>query len=358
VLTGFFSIMNPIANPSVLFDLTASDSPVIRRRDAVKAFPTTSAMIVVVCLCGALILISGRVAVAAEGASSNYFPGAYGTVAAATPPKAGWTYLNTNLFYAAQAEQAVLQGRLNVDLDASAYFNMSSGIYAFEEPVLGGRFAMGATLPIGYAALESQSVDPTGTMAVDDSETGLGDMSLLPAAFYWNDGNWYYNLYENIVAPTGKYDVNDNVNIGRNYWSFDTVFAVTNLDMTTGRDFSLVAGYMINSENDATNYKTGDELHVDAMFNQFVSEEFALGVHGYFYQQVTGDSGSGAILGDFKGQSYGIGPSFLWMPKWGGGNFSVTGTWLHDLHATDRMEGDYAVVTLTWQFGESDSGNK
>ena len=192
-------------------------------------------------------------------------------------------------------------------------------------------------------------------MEVDDNVTGLGDISLLPAAFYWNNGNWYYNLYENIVAPTGKYDVNDNVNVGRNYWSFDTVFAVTNLNMTTGRDFSLVAGYMINTENDATDYKTGHELHVDVMLNQFFSEEFALGLHGYYYRQVTGDSGSGAILGDFKGESYAIGPSFLWMPKSGGGKFSVTGTWLHDLHATDRLEGDYAVVTLAWQFGASGS---
>ena len=322
-----------------------------------KALLTTSALIVVFCLLDALILSSGRVAVAAEGASSNYFPGAYGTVAAATPPKAGWTYLNTSLFYAAEAEQAVLQGRLHAGLDTSAFYNMSTGMYVFEKPVLGGQFAMGATLQLGYAKLQSLVVGPPA-MSVDDSAMGLGDSSLLPASLFWNDGNWYYNLYENIVVPTGKYDVNDNVNIGRNYWSFDTVFAVTNLDMTTGRDFSLIAGYMINTENDATNYKTGNELHVDAMFNQFVSEEFALGLHGYFYQQVTGDSGSGAILGDFKGQSYGIGPSFLWLPKWGGGNFSVTGTWLHDLHATDRMEGDYAVVTLTWQFGESDSGNK
>jgi hypothetical protein len=70
---------------------------------------------------------------------------------------------------------------------------------------------------------------------------------------------------------------------------------------------------------------------------------------------VTGDSGNGAILGDFKGESYGIGPSFLWMPKSGGGKFSVTETWLHDLHANDRLEGDYVVVTLAWKFGASDS---
>ncbi len=310
-----------------------------------------ASLVVIATLFAALILSSGRVAVAAEGASSNYFPGSYGTVAVATPPTVGWTYLNYNLFYAADAERAVLQGRVNTDLDTSAYFNMSSAIYAFEEPVLGGRFAMGATLPLGYADLESQLVGPTGTMAVDDSATGLGDMLLVPAAFYWNDSNWYFNLYGLIVAPTGEYDVNDNVNIGRNYWSFDTVFAMTNLNMKTGRDFSLVAGYMINTKNDDTDYKTGNELHVDAMFNQFLSETFALGLHGYYYQQVTGDSGSGAVLGDFEGESYGIGPSFLWTPKSDGGKFSITGTWLHDLHATNRLEGDYAVVTLVWQFG-------
>jgi hypothetical protein len=105
-------------------------------------------------------------------------------------------------------------------------------------------------------------------------------------------------------------------------------------------------------DSTATDYRTGNELHVDVMFNQFLSETFALGLQGYYYNQLTGDSGSGAILGDFKGESYGIGPSFLWMPK-AGGKFSITGTWLHDLHTTDRLEGDYAVVTLAWQFGAS-----
>lgn len=348
--------MNPIANTQVFLGLNVNDSPAIRRRVAVKALLPTFSAIIVFCLFSVLILSSGRVAIAAEGASSNYFPGSYGTVAVATPPTVGWTYLNYNLFFAAETGRAVMQGRLNTDIDTSAYFNMSSLIYAFEEPVLGGRFAMGATLPIGYADLNAQVVSPP--MSVDDSETGIGDMLLLPAAFYWNDGNWYYNLYELIVAPTGKYDVNNNVNIGRNYWSFDTVFAVTNLNTTTGRDYSLVVGYMINTENDATDYKTGHELHVDVMFNQFFSEAFALELHGYLYKQVTGDSGSGAILGDFKGESYGIGPSFLWVPKTGGGNFSVTGTWLHDLYATDRLEGDYVAVTLVWQLHASGSGNR
>ena len=300
-----------------------------------------------------LILSAGRVCVAAEGAASNYFPGTYGNIAVATPPSKGWSYLNQSLFYTANVDRALLQGRVNASLDTSAFYNYSYPVYTFKEPVLGADFAISAGVPLGYANFEAQLVSQAGSVAVDDNETALGDIILMPASFYWNNGNWYFNLYELITTPTGKYDVDDDVNIGRNYWSFDTVFAVTNLNMKTGRDFSLVVGYMINTENDATDYKTGHELHIDAMFNQFFSETFALGLAGYYYDQVTGDSGSGALLGDFEGKSYGIGPSFLWIPKSGSGKFSITASWLHDLHASNRLEGDYAVVDLVWQFGAS-----
>ena len=70
------------------------------------------------------------------------------------------------------------------------------------------------------------------------------------------------------------------------------------------------------------------------------------------YEQVSGDSGSGAILGDFKGESYGIGPSLLWVPETKSGNLSITASWLHDLDATRRLESDYVVVTLNWVLGK------
>ncbi len=290
-------------------------------------------------------------AFASEGGASNYSPGTYGDFAVAVPPNPGWTYLNYTIFIDADLERAVLQGRVNLDLETNALINMSAAIYTFEQPVLGGRFAMGGFVPFGYADFKGEVEGRYLTLPVDESKTAFGDIALLPASFYWNKGNWYFNLYELVVTPSGQYNVNNAVNLGRNYWSFDTVFAVTNLNMDTGREFSFAAGYMINTENGDTHYETGDELHIDAMFNQFLSETFALGLHGYYYDQVQGDSGSGAILGGFKGRSYGIGPSFLWMPKAGGGKFSVSGTWLHDLDATRRLKTDYVVVMLGWQFG-------
>lgn len=298
-----------------------------------------------------LTYAGGRDCLAAEGAFSNYFPGAYGDYAVATAPEPGWIYANYNLFYNAEVDQTVLQGRVNADLDTFAYVNMSALLHVFEEPVLGGRFAMGGFLPVGYADLQASVSGPNVSLAVDSSETAMGDITLMPASFYWNSGNWHFNLYELVVTPTGQYDIDNLINLGRNYWSFDTVFAFTNLNMENGREFSLVTGYMANGENDDTDYETGNELHIDAMVNQFFSETFALGIHGYYYKQLEGDSGTGATLGDFKGDSWGLGPSFLWIPKIGGGKFSITGTWLHDIEATRRLKSDYAVITLVWQFG-------
>ncbi len=284
---------------------------------------------------------------AAEGASSNYFPGTYGDYAAAVGPEPGWLLLDYNLFYTAEVDRAVLQGRETAELDVFSYVNMPALLYTFEEPVAGARFSMGVFLPVGVVDLEVT----LPLLGVDDDarETNIGDANLLPASLYWNTGNWHVNLYELVIAPTGQYDVDNAVNLGRNYWSFDSVLGVTYLDLESGRDFSIVAGYMINGENDDTDYQTGDEFHVDWMLNQFFSEGFALGVHGYYYKQVEGDSGDGAILGNFKGESVGIGPSVLWTPVAGDGKFSITGTWLHDLDATNRLESDYGVVTLVWQ---------
>jgi hypothetical protein len=299
-----------------------------------------------------LVFAHGSPTRAGEGGSSNYFPGTYGDYAVAAAPEPGWIYANYNLFYSADVAATVVQGSVNVNLDTFAYINMSAGLYTFEKPVLGGRFALGAFVPLGYADLEAGVVGPMTTVVVDDSETALGDIVLMPFSVFWNKGNWHFNLYELITIPTGQYDVNNVVNLGRNYLSFDTVFGLTHLNMTTGREFSLVSGFMLNDKNDDTDYDTGNELHFDAMFNQFFSEKFAAGLHGYYYNQVDGDGGTGAVLGSFKGESYGIGPSFLWIP--GGKNFSVIATWLHDLDAKRRLESDYVVVTLGWTFGGDD----
>ena len=109
-------------------------------------------------------------------------------------------------------------------------------------------------------------------------------------------------------------------------------------------------GILLNTENNVTNYKTGNEFHVDFTLNQFLAKNFAIGAQGYYYKQVTGDSGDGAKLGDFKGESYGFGPALMWQPSFDKGNLTVIGKWIFDSHHENRMKGNYGQLVIAKSF--------
>jgi hypothetical protein len=69
-----------------------------------------------------------------------------------------------------------------------------------------------------------------------------------------------------------------------------------------------VVGLTYNFENPDTDYKNGIDSHLDWAASQFLNEHVHVGVVGYFFQQLTGDSGAGATAGDFKSRVAGIGP--------------------------------------------------
>lgn len=264
-------------------------------------------------------------AIAAEGGASNYFPGAYGTLLVGLAPEPGPVFASLNLFYSAEASRAVLEGQVEYGIETDAFYTLMQGLYTWDAPAIGGRFAIGGYLPLGYASLDSSLSAAPGSISTSDDEFGLGDIGLIPASFYRSTGNFHFNLYELVIVPTGQYSAVNSVNIGRNYWSFDTVLAATWFNAESGTEISIIPGLMFNTENPDTDYRTGTEFHVDFMVNQFLSDTFAVGLHGYAYTQISGDSGSGAILGDFKGKSYGIGPSISWIPGFGGGSVAISG---------------------------------
>lgn len=82
----------------------------------------------------------------------------------------------------------------------------------------------------------------------------------------------------------------------------------TYLDQQNGREFSAVAGVTYNFKNDSTNYQNGVDFHLDWGASQFLSEQFHVGVAGYFYNQLTPDSGPGDQVGSFEFRVIGLGP--------------------------------------------------
>ena len=166
----------------------------------------------------------------------------------------------------------------------------------------------------------------------------------------WNRGNVHMSFAEFVITPTGDYSTDNPINQGLNYWSFDTNFALTYLNPETGRDLSFNLGYIYNTENDATDYRTGQELHLDVVLNQFFSETFAAGIQGFYLNQISGDSGAGALLGDYEAEAAGAGPALMWARRIGKQDVTFIAKWLHEFHAENRLEGDHVYVSfaLDW----------
>lgn len=287
----------------------------------------------------------------AESGASNYFPGAFGAFAPGMAPSPGPLFTSMTLFLDAEVDKAALQGRLAAGIETFAAVETLVGLYAFDREILGARPGVGLFLPLAYVEFEG-GVEGNGfpglSSEIHDKRFAVGDLSAMPLTLWWEiePVGLHLNLYELIVIPSGQYDTDDLINVGRNYWGFDTVLAATWLSEKTGTEISAVQGITVNTENEQTDYRTGSEYHLDAMVNQYLAPQVAIGFHLYTYQQVTKDAGTPPSLGGFKGQSVGIGPQVLWRPRFLNDKVTLMGTWLTDLEAKNRLEADYGVLQV------------
>ena len=321
--------------------------PGTRRNERKSCMNNTLRIFAACCLVISLVETDAR---AAEGGYSNYIPGTYGDFGMALAPTETWTLRNDVYYYDASTMLSVRSGNLEVGADISFLMNFTTLLYKPDVEVFGAQFAAGVFVPLVDLDLDASLSVGGMTVNASDSATGFGDVALIPFALYWNNGNIHTSFAQFIITPTGDYGIDNLINSGLNYWSFDTNFALTYLNPETGRDFSFNIGHIYNTENNDTDYQSGQELHLDLVFNQFLSETFAVGLHGFFLKQITGDSGSGAILGDFKAEASGVGPALLWSTKIGGQDVSFITKWLHEFHAENRLEGDHIFLSfaLDW----------
>ena len=77
----------------------------------------------------------------------------------------------------------------------------------------------------------------------------------------------------------------------------------------------------------------------------------SLGAEGFYFKQVSCDSGAGATLGCFKGKTAGLGPVLGYIQP-----FSKTESlvlelkWLAEMDTQKRLEGDYIWLKAVYKF--------
>jgi hypothetical protein len=280
---------------------------------------------------GAALLASclaPNVARADEGGVSFWLPGLYGSLAA-TPSAPGWGFLTFNYHMSVSAGADVTAAReiqigaLNPTLAASVSANLHNDTdiqwvnptYVFATPVLGGQLSLGIGTIAGPSSTSVSgtlmaSIPPVSFVragTISDSVVGVGD--LYPqATLKWNSGVNNFMVYGTGDIPVGAYSSTSLANLGIGHGTVDGGFGYTYLDTQTGHEFSAVAGFTYNLINPATQYQNGVDFHLDWGASQFLSKQVLVGAVGYFYDQITGDSGSGDRVGPFESRVIGIGP--------------------------------------------------
>lgn len=336
----------------------------------------TPVVLVVSFALGAASLV-GKDAHPAENATQWYALGTKASMAGFVPPP-GTYFVDVNLYYSGDARGtaargvalrdigvANIGGQLSVDaeirVDGQVYYNLPSMLWVAPGKVLGGNVGFGAIVPVGWKDVDfdldvlatlnlgppiNQTFQRGGRFSGGDNSTEFGD-PVLNALIGWHEGNWHWNVSALVNVPIGPWSNNSISNLSFNHWGLDTTAAVTWLDPKIGFEISVAPGFTFNWENPDTDYKTGTEFHVEFALLQHFSQKFAAGVAGFHYQQVTGDSGAGATLGDFKGRVTSIGPAMTYNFNLGKLPISTQLIWMHEFNVENRLEGNLGLLTVS-----------
>lgn len=304
------------------------------------------------------LLVQMQVAHAEEGGSGHYLPGAMSSLMDAVPPKEAFVSRLNLVYYdgsLSSSKPLPISGLQAVGADATSW---ALGLtLVWRPPIdLGDRwsYALSTTIPFVWMDVEANVTAGGVTAKRTSSVNGLGDLVLMPLMLNYNvNPDLNVNFRVAGYAPTGNYEVGRLANTGKNFWTVEPTLALMYLGQKNGIEASLFFGSDFNWENPDTDYRSGTQLHVDGTLAQhfpLFGGLAGVGINAYWYEQVTGDGGSGATFGNFRGRTAGLGPVLSQTVKVGGVDVIGEVKWLPELETRRRLDGDIVWFKLIAKF--------
>ncbi|MFG6432989.1 SphA family protein [Roseateles sp. LYH14W] len=248
----------------------------------------------------ALSLGAAGLAQATEGGGSAYPRGVENYLAGAVPPP-GLYWLGYGNVYSAD--------RLN-DKDGNEIpipgFKVQAGalvlrpVWSTTYQALGGNIVFHSVIP-----LVDLKVNAAGN---SQHKTGIGDVTVGIGLATHYSPQFHTALGLDLVLPTGGYGKDDLANIGRNYATWQPLYALSWTD-AKGFNGDLKFTFNLNQRNKDTDYRSGNELFIDYAAGWGLGNGWTVGVGGHAWQQLGNDKSAGATLADSKVRAFSIGPS-------------------------------------------------
>jgi hypothetical protein len=318
---------------------------------------TTRQKLIATSLVGAAIVLTALPVLAEEGGSGHYLPGSISSFVDGTPTVPTFVTRLNGLYYDGSfgMHPTPVAGVSAVNVEATSY---ATGLTLLWRPPVeiapNLSYAASATIP--YIWLEVTGTVTAGprTGKRSDRVDGIGDIVVMPLMLnYEFSKDLHADFRFGVYAPTGDYEVGRLANTGKNFWTYEPTFGLLYFGQENGIEASGFVGMEFNTENKDTDYKSGSQLHFDGTLAQHfpLAGGFGgVGVSGYWYEQVTGDSGSGATFGDFKGKTIGVGPVLSYVKKLGKVDTVCELKWLNEFETRNRLEGDYIWLKVVFKF--------
>jgi hypothetical protein len=290
-----------------------------------------------------LAAIAGATALAAQlhaqdlPIGSHYPIGAEGLKGADLPPP-GFYIRDYNYFYTADKVDGLQQ-----DMNLFIYCQAVKAVYLTDYKILGADWGVDTIIPFMYKNITGDHYTA--------GQFNLGDIYACPMLLSWHLKQFDFSAALGVWTPSGNFDASTPIrrldSPGSGFWSpMLTVGMVWYPDEEKTWALSLLNRYEVNSEQDQTDITPGNMYSLEWGASKTICKGVDVGLVGYWQQEITADSGTGAASA--LSHVVGIGPevSVLWEKL---GLISSL-RYEYEVDAKDRPEGQAVVLTLTKRF--------
>ena len=295
------------------------------------------------------MLVAGGSARATEAGQSPDLKG-YTDFGTGILPPPGVVLRNDLYFYSGTERSQVPQGQVTAHLKTVTDILGLTVSTPYE--FLGARYAFSVRGAWSSLSADQTLAPPAPRPAIvrEGRLDALNDVVISPLVLGWQAGNLHWIFSVPVRLPVGAYDKNRVINAGRNVYSAMPEVSVTYRDAKAGWEVSGAALYVTSTNNTDTNYKSGDIVHIDFAAGKMITPQLKLGVVGYYAQQVSDDSGTGAIYGDRRMRILGVGPALSFSFVANGVPMTLVAKYYREFDAQNTTQGDAGMVSLRTRF--------
>jgi len=227
-------------------------------------------------------------------------------------PEPGFSYVNQLLIYSRDKSKGP-DGEVLATGSNSVVMDMNTLAWVSKKKLPGGaKFSMTATVPFAKNSLTSDFTGPVS------GGGGLADSYYQPFILGWEKQRAAFRAVYGFLAPTGRFKVGANDNVGSGYWthafSSGQTFFLTGDRATTVSAFQM---YEVHTTQEGTGVHPGQTFSLD--FSLMRALPFGdkpwlqVGLVGYNQRQTTAKSGPGVTpeqaAGRYKVNSLGFASS-------------------------------------------------